>query len=710
MHRMEKFPVLCAGVGVVALLLSALASDGARAAAGPGPGEVPRRVLVLYDSQAGQSPRENLCFASFQMVLNHCGLIADYRDVDRRPLPDGRQMQPYAGVMTTFMADVTRDPVGFLGWLTAQGAAGRRLVILGSIGATIDARSDPALTRAVTRVYRHIGVDYHPDRTLQRPLIRYGAGHADRAGFERSYPALPPVYEKLVPVDPAVNVLMSLVRTDRPDSLSAAVAVGPGGGYALDGYLLWQDPLTFRRQWYLDPFDFVTAAFGCQALPVPDTTTLNGLRIGFSHIDADGFSGPSRIAAKTRCAEVIRDRVLKRFAYPVSVSVITGEIDPSALGNEELVALAREIFALPNVESASHSYSHPFYWDPEDLDEAAKYPHQYGIPIPGYTHDRKAEIDGSVAYITRALAPPHKPCKLFFWSGNCLPTEADMARTAAIGVLNINGGDTLFDEVNDSYTSVAPVYRQVGRYYQFFTGQANENILTNLWTGPFYGFREIITTMERTGAPRRVAPVDIYYHFYSGEYPASIKAVETVYEWALRQDLARLFTSEYLSVAADWLRVEIARGGPARFTIRRYGQCRTVRLAADGPLPDLARSVNVLGFVSDPQGCYVSLAAADAAELVLTDPAAAAAAARRRPHLRRASGWIDAFAVSDAGVRLVYRGHGQDGWIDLGGLPAGRRVAIDGDALAAAAPVLAVDSAGRLRVDALSSGALEVHW
>ena len=64
--------------------------------------------------------------------------------------------------------------------------------------------------------------------------------------------------------------------------------------------------------------------------------------------------------------------MLEAFIEPhellTSVSVIEGEIGPKGRYPHlarELEPIAREIFANRKVEVASHSFSHPFYWQPE---------------------------------------------------------------------------------------------------------------------------------------------------------------------------------------------------------------------------------------------------------------------------------------------------------------------------------------------------------
>ena len=483
---------------------------------------------------------------------------------------------------------------------------------------------------------------------------------------------------------------------------------GPAGGFAMDEFIRWQDPVTFKKQWYLNPFRFFREALGLEGEPAPDPTTLNGLRVAISHIDGDAFGGQSRIEGKPLCGEVIRDLVLRKFNFPVTVSVIVGEVAPEAIGNETLVGLAREIFALPNVEPASHSYSHPYYWDPEFVGKS-RYHRLHGIVIPGYDFDPAMEIDGSVEYITRSLSPPGKPCRVFLWTGNCEPRPSDVARCDRLGLLNMNGGDTLFDDVSDSYSSVAPYYRNVGGHYQIHTGQANENILTNLWQGPYHGFRNIITTMKRTGSPRRIAPIDIYYHFYSAEYPASLKALQDVYAWVLKQEVAPMFASGYIEMVGGYLKAHMTEKGPGLYEIRNYGACTTVRFEDASLQVDPARSENVLGWVREDQGLYVSLAPGRDRAVVRVFGGNGSAPAPALPYLRKATGRVEKMESGQGRLSLSYSGFGK-GSLELGGLEHGRTCRVTGTAVENKRIMRKSSREGVLSIPSVVTGRLDVAW
>lgn len=676
------------------------------------PAQMPlsRKVLVFFDSQAGQSATENIVFQDGQTILNYYGLLPDYRDVNDWPLPDDKAMSLYRGIITTFTADISQDAETYLGWLNRQIDADRKLVVIGTLGSGATPDSVPGFKKLVHKTYAKMGLTYGGDLTAIQPLIRFVDKDPNGVEFERKYPLFPESYEKFTPIDKNLKVYLSIRRIDRQNSASAVIVTSPAGGVAHEDFIIWEDSVSFRRQWYLNPFKFFKESLGLSGLPAPDPTTLNGLRVAFSHVDGDSFSGLSRTDKKSLCAEVIKDQILKKYVFPVTVSVITGEIDPKAAGRPELVQLAREIYKLDNVEPASHSCSHPFYWDPDYKNEDGKYEHQYGLLIPGYSHDSKKEIDDSMQYITKELSPPGKPCKIFLWSGNCVPTESDIARCDALGYLNMNGGDTVFDAVNNSYTSAAPFYKKVGQRFQIFTGQANENILTNLWTGPYHGFRNIITTMQKTGSPRRIAPLDIYYHFYSAEYKSSLKALQDVYDWVLNQDIAPIFTSDYLKMVKGYLNAKVYQNGPQRYIIRNYGDCLTVRFDADDRLPDLSRSVNVLGYARFQGRLYVSLAPKKPeALIVLSDAAVTSESDNQQPYVMHAAGWVSLFELNKKDLKIEYKGFG-NGWMEIAGMPKDALIRIEGSSFSKGGRQVKTTGNGILTVNNIRTGILKISW
>ena len=196
-------------------------------------------------------------------------------------------------------------------------------------------------------------------------------------------------------------------------------------------------------------------------------------------MDGDGFASKAEFPGSPYAAEILRDRILKKYPLPVTISVIQGEISANGLYpalSPKLEKIARDIFALPQIEIASHSFSHPFAWKKI---EGGATESGNNLSIPNYRFDLNAEIQGSIAYINSQLAPPGKKVKVFLWTGDCNPGGEAVERTQQSGVLNMNGGDTIITRRLPSLTQVAPLGITKNNFFQVYAPNQNENVYTN---------------------------------------------------------------------------------------------------------------------------------------------------------------------------------------------------------------------------------------
>jgi hypothetical protein len=324
--------------------------------------------------------------------------------------------------------------------------------------------------------------------------------------------------------------------------------------------------------------------FACR-MPVPDPTTETGRRL-LIHIDGDGFPSRAEIPGAPVASEAMRREFIERYPVPHTVSVIEGEISEQGLFPElapQLEAIARRIFALPHVEIASHSRSHPLRW--HAITRAADAPaanpatadtvREYSLKLPGYQFNLASEITGSAAYIDRRLAPPGKKTAVFLWTGDCVPPAQALRTAWEGGLLNMNGGDTVATRRNPTLSLVAPMSIRKEGWLQIYAPNQNENVYTNLWTGPFFGFEQVIETFEITEEPLRLKPINIYYHTYAASKGASIVALRRVYDWALARPVHPVFASEYIRKVLDFEDMAIGRevAGARRWRIAGSGQC-----------------------------------------------------------------------------------------------------------------------------------------
>lgn len=550
---------------------------------------MPRKVLMLY-SGAESGLRESALHRFLAMPLNYLGYVPEYRDV-REPLPQIPLAGRYAGIVTWFNSAPLANADRFREWITSQAEAGMRIAVLGEFGFTLRGRTAEILK--ITEPER--AASWRGRLALNK--------RSRLVGFEVAPLPDPTQFTPLQLADRHGEAWLQIIAGD--GARQDAVALTSWGGYALNPFAVVELPNGSNR-WVIDPFEFLSRALRLEPMPVPDVSTENGRRLLITHVDGDGFANRVALPGSPFAGEVIRRKILEHYRVPTTVSIIQGEIAANGLHPQLspiLESIAREIFRLPHVEIASHSYSHPFSWRKLDRSPDAV---GYNLAIPGYRYDPETEIHDSIRYINDRLAPPGKQTKIFLWTGACDPAATELAIAQRSGVVNMNGGDTLITETNRSLTAVAPLGLLQKGYFQVYAPNQNENLYTNGWTGPFYGYRRAIETFQLTELPRRLKPINIYYHFFSATEKAGLIALRQVYDWTLAQRVFPTYASEYGERVLDFNRAVIARDGKG-WLITNHGSVRQLRMPVGLGYPDLAVSVGVTGHRQHEEERYVHL-------------------------------------------------------------------------------------------------------
>ena len=399
-------------------------------------------------------------------------------------------------------------------------------------------------------------------------------------------------------------------------------------------------------------------------MPVPDVTTESGRRMLLVHMDGDGFVSTSELPGHPLAGEAVRDRVVRKYRLPMTISVIESELAPEGLYpklSKRLEAVARDIFREKHVELASHSYSHPFSWHLVSLDDldAEGGEVAYNLSIPGYKFDLAREIDGSIRYIEQRLAPPGKQVKLFLWTGDCVPGRDALQRLEQLGVLNMNGGDTTATRSRNTHTQIEGLGINRQGLFQVFAPNQNENVYTNEWTGPYYGYERVIETYELTERPRRLKPINIYFHSYITTKLAGMRSLDKIFDYALRQETTPVYGSEYAQKVLDFQGLNVARSA-AGWRLRGGRALHTLRLPLAMGVPDLAASRGVAGWRELGGVRYVHLAAeANDIELVLRAASASPSAPTQsaQPRLVSANARIDSFVAQPGRWQWQLGGH-----------------------------------------------------
>ncbi len=570
---------------------------------------MPRQLLVLQALNPGAPPETGTAARVLGMPIDYLGYLARYVNVNER-LPEDIDNDRYAGIVL-FVDHPVNQPGRLRNWLLGRMAAGVKVAVFQSFGFDLD-------TATAARLGFTIAPSVLPAGSVPRlefldPML----------SFERP----PQLTSDEVLYLHAGRDIRVLGRVGMANQHGDLAGLTPWGGYVLAPFCLTQLTGDDLLYWVVRPLEFLRQALVLPVMPVPDVTSENGRRLWFTHVDGDGFISRTEFSGNQPFAiDALMERVIKRYPLPITLSVIEGEISPRGRYPDlsaHMQAMARQAFALPQVELGSHGYTHVLDWV-RILEPGAPLDQLVSIPLPGYAFSLEREIFGSIDYIRRELAPPGKAVRLMQWSGAANPTGAALRLAHRAGVLNINGGYTAITSSKPSWTLISGVGIDKGNgleeedTFQIYAAEVNENIYTDDWTHAFYGMQRSLETYALTETPLRLKPVDLYYHYYSGTKLASLAALQRIYQQLLQQNLFPVFTSGYVQRVLDSRHAVIARRG-SDWRVRTGPFLRELRLPS-GFYPQWNGAQGVLGYVAGPGGVYVHLDRSEATFTLASTP------------------------------------------------------------------------------------------
>ncbi|MCB1209615.1 MAG: hypothetical protein KDK97_09830, partial [Verrucomicrobiales bacterium] len=571
-----------------------------------------RRILVLFgwDPLATEKPVmwpvDTMTAELFQTTLEYMGYEVDYLDVGQQSLPAVADLGYAAVLLDAELVVPAPMEVGMVRWLTEVKA--RKVPILFAGGFPFS-REDAAGEFAVNFGLRG-------STQAMSHLSRVEIKETDEAFIHSETPIQPRAtdYKDLAAPDGA-HVILGLRAIGDDGTLLRfdPVFLADWGGMWLEPYIILRASAD-SSLFYIDPYKLLAAWLEpLGVFPAPDATTRDGQRIFYSHIDGDGFASDSDFKGHPFCAELVRDRILKVFPFPVTVSVVEADMGALAAGLRDgdegkIQELAKSIYALPHVQAASHSFSHPYQWDPDDPNPGV-YDEAFMAlkAVANYTKvDPEREIRGSIRYINENLLPADKRVELMLWSGNCRPGRRALEVCRELGVENMNGGNTIISRLYPGVAGIAPRVIPWAGELQINAANQNEFMYANGWMGPFYGgFADVIDTFERTEEPIRTKPVNVYYHFYSATSLSALRALEKIHRWCASQSLHSVTARQYAGIVRDAWRTRVYELGNRYWLMANAGDCRTFRLPASVGRPDLASSLGVTGWAEKGDDLFI---------------------------------------------------------------------------------------------------------
>ena len=541
---------------------------------------IKREIFTLVDESASDI-RKQEAIVNMSVVFEYMGYMQRYHDISKG-LPKMAEMQQYKGVVI-WLRNYYKKPELLMQWVLKLKKLKIKVVFLNIFGFV-----------PTNELLKSLEI-----QVVQQMKMKVGIASRDKMmGYEIEPPMS--LSSASVHVKNAKS-LLSYAMSDGTSSTPAAIT--SWGGYALEEAFM--STIGDDNIWVINPFAFFKEALELEELVVPDVTTENGKRLLFSHIDGDGMMNRVEGDFGYYSGDVILNKILKVYKIPHSVSIIGAEVEPNGLYPKESAALmkiASQMYALDNVEPATHTFTHPFFWGKiknDNLDE------KYRLKPKGYHFSIENEIEGSLAFINKDLHPKRE-AKMVFWSGDCMPRNNALSNVYKNGVLNINGGDTTITDLTPWLSTISPMGIQRGEYVQVFTGAQNENVFTNDWLGPFWGFKRVVQTFELTNEPRRFKPIDIYYHLYSGSKQASLEALKYVFNWAIKQDTMPIYTSEYIPKVMDYYAISIAHEGN-QWLFSGMKDDKTLRIERKDAAYNAHKSQNIVGMKQEKNRTYITL-------------------------------------------------------------------------------------------------------
>ncbi len=609
---------------------------------------LPRTIYSLHEGISESKLINTLSHQLADMPLNHLGLKVKYINYNET-LPSLKKNDDIRGILIFTLNNQSKHPLKLLKWLKNALSLDKKVVVIGQMPFLFNQEGKETAKEEIDSFLKLLGIKYHHQVISYPYNTRVLKKIAPMVEFERPFKEALPAYYRYSLVDSLATSYLTIEQKGLPNTISDLVITHPRGGLIAPNYSHYHFTQSQLFQWRINFFEYFKEVYDTELLPKPDTTTLAGQRIFYSHIDGGGWNNYTEIPRFKRqfylSSEVILEEVLLKFPeFPVTVGPIAADLDLKWHGRERSQRVFNRIFKLPYIQAGSHTYSQPFNWgffedyQKEKEKPFTKYyqkpwdastgfskklysivrdykptfgdsltkkgpPRSYGVK----PFDLEHELKGSVEFINKLL-PEGKKVEIFQWTGDTLPFLKALKTVRNMGLANINGGNTRLDRDFQSYTFVAPLGRIIQDEIQIFSSNSNENTYTNLWQDHYFGFQFLVKTILNTEHPIRIKPFNIYYHMYSGEKLSSLNAVLANFKYARQSELTPITTKHYSEIAHSFFTTRFKKLAPMQWEVLDNGKLSTIRFDQATLLEvDFRSSQGVMGQRPYQGSLYIAL-------------------------------------------------------------------------------------------------------
>lgn len=618
-----------------------------------------RKIIAFWDSLVDNVVEDSLVHRTVEMPLNHLGLDIEYYDV-QKPLPALAKNDGVRGVLICFSENVkVQDPEKFINWAVNAIDMGKKVVLMRNTGFLANLQGEYTSEDTQNRLYEKLGISNSQEWVDYTYDYQIAASSNELIPFEKKFNHPLPGFYRTRVFDSSAKSYLKIAIPGKPETEVDLVVLSPQGGYIAEYYANTFDPIQFSTNsrllgWYVNPFRFLELAFETTNLPIPDTTTLAGRRIFFATCHGDNWNNETSMeeyqGKEIYNAEVILEKVIKPHPdIPIAVGLVAADFDPKWAAKKRSQETAKKYFETPQVEAATHTYSHPFFWeffrtgaDEKERDYLSFYPYgswensfqswfrarmyqlyspkefakrlKWGYFLPrAYANEKfnlEKEIGGSVDYLNQ-FAPKNNQIKLMIWPGDSRPWDQPVRLCETAGLENFGGGFVQFDAEHPSVLFVYPLARKPGGWIQLYAAANAENAYTQGWKDNFYRFSLLPETLKNLESPRRLKPILLYYHSYSGEFDASVNAILSNIKFIKSQAPIAIQVKRYCSIGKGFFSAVIDKLTDRSWKILNRQGLQTIRFDhPNGKSVDFSTSNGVIGYKNYQNSLYVYLDAA----------------------------------------------------------------------------------------------------
>ena len=532
--------------------------------------DIERKVLVIVPDY--QTTNENHIHIKLEAILNYYGYFCEYIIDDGSTYP--KDISSYAGLIYWNNGLKSKDPVKLVEYFTKF--KNKKLILIGDIP-LLD-YSNNNYTKKINKLLKNTFEFNFGQTWIENPTYLELDFKKSIFNFEKKLNLNNQDY--FTQVLTYNNDFEVILKESYQNKASNSTFFAPWGFYSPSNKIFYEvDDVKGKNRWIINPFKMIEKVFDTN-YPIPDTTTIEGKRIAYIHIDGDGILSKSFNGIYTieEGFNFIKEQGLKTgISYIVSELDKDGPILKNSYSNNPLLknqfkvkhnhkllnSYAKKTFALPFVEPASHTYSHPFNWRKGIVayssNKNAKDAIYKGIKAfqePDKQVNLDLELGFSLNYLRNLT---NKPVDVVYWSGDCYPSIRDLKYIDKNQLLAFNGGDSRFDLQYNSYSYVTPLSLYSPQATQIYSSNSNENTYTELWTENFWRFRNVIKTFENTGFPKRIKPANTYYHYYSFAKKSSLKALDKIYNYYKKGDFNFIYPSKFIKIAKNFHDIKIEK-------------------------------------------------------------------------------------------------------------------------------------------------------